>query len=149
MKPVSRPLIIYWDASAILSALIKDGHSNEARHWITQEGIHFISTLSYSEVYAVLHRMQREKQMVKEHIRAALKTLESGPWRLLNVIPQWPIIRKLSSKWSLRGADLWHLAATKTFQEDIPEMLLLTYDIKLKIAAEGESIALSDDSIMK
>jgi hypothetical protein len=28
-------------------------------------------------------------------------------------------------------------------QEDLPEMLLLTYDIKLKVAAEGENIALS------
>lgn len=147
MEPVDHPLAIYWDASAILSALIEDKHSSEAQYWVAKEGIHFISTLSYSEVYAVLHRIQREERMTKEHIRVALKTLGNGPWRLLNITPHWPIIRKLSSKWFLRGADLWHLAATQTFRKEIPEILLLTYDIKLKVAAEGENIALSGDSL--
>jgi len=25
--------------------------------------------------------------------------------------PEWEIVRALSAKWPLRGADLWHLAA--------------------------------------
>ena len=147
MEHVDHPLVIYWDASAILSALIEDKHSSEAQHWVAKEGIHFISTLSHSEVYAVLHRIQREERMTKEHIRVALKTLGNGPWRLLNITPHWPIIRKLSSKWFLRGAILWHLAAIQTFRKEIPEILLLTYDIKLKVAAEGENISLSGDSL--
>jgi predicted nucleic acid-binding protein len=145
MKSVSRPLVIYWDASAILSTLIEDTHSSNAQYWVAQEGMRFMSTLSCSEVYAVLHRMRRERQLPKEHILAALKALESGPWRQLNITPQWPIIRKLSIKWSLRGADLWHLAAAKTFQKEIPEVLLLTYDAKLKVAAQGEGMFLSGE----
>jgi predicted nucleic acid-binding protein len=145
MKSVSRPLVIYWDASAILSTLIEDKHSSDAQYWVTQEGMHFMSTLSCSETYAVLHRMRRERQLAKEHILAALKALKSGPWRHLNIIPEWPMIKKLSIKWSLRGADLWHLAVTKTFQKEITEVLLLTYDAKLKVAAQGENIVLAGE----
>ena len=140
MEHVDHPLVIYWDASAILSALIEDKHSSEAQYWVAKEGIHFISTLSYSEVYAVLHRIQREERMTKEHIRVALKTLGNGPWRLLNITPHWPIIRKLSSKWSLRGADLWHLATAKTLKTQLPELTLLTFDLHLREAARGEGL---------
>jgi predicted nucleic acid-binding protein len=47
----------------------------------------------------------------------------------------------LASNWSLRGADLWHLAAAKTLQCELPELLLLTFDQRLYHAAAGENIA--------
>jgi len=37
--------VIYWDASAISSALFKDRHSDEAQKWAHQEGsIHLMAT---------------------------------------------------------------------------------------------------------
>ncbi|MDL1957863.1 MAG: hypothetical protein LWX01_00180 [Deltaproteobacteria bacterium] len=50
------------------------------------------------------------------------------------------IIQPLSEKWSLRDADLWHLAAAKSLQEQLPELLLFTFDLQLKAAAEGEKM---------
>jgi hypothetical protein len=46
----------------------------------------------------------------------------------------------LSSRYPLRGADLWHLAAAKSLQEELPELRLLTFDQRLMEAAQGEGI---------
>lgn len=45
---------IYWDASAVLSALMLDEYSDQAQEWSKRDGIHLVSTLSCAEVYAVL-----------------------------------------------------------------------------------------------
>jgi predicted nucleic acid-binding protein len=50
------------------------------------------------------------------------------------------MIKALSQKWSLRGADLWHLAVGKTLQNQIPELELLTFDKRLRIAAKKEHL---------
>ncbi len=136
-----KSLVIYWDASAILSALIKDSHSDEAQKWAKQEGIHLISTLSYSEVLTVLARMRRERLMSEVLVEAAIESLNNGPWRRLNLSPVWKIVVNFSKKWPLRGVDLWHLATAKSIQEEIPELLLLTFDHRLKVAAQGEGLS--------
>ena len=43
-------------------------------------------------------------------------------------------------KHSLRGADLWHLAAAMTLKRELPELWLMTFDQRLKTAAELEGI---------
>lgn len=134
------PVAVYWDASAILSALLKDEHSKDAQKWANRSGHHFLSHLSYSETVAVLSRIRRERDMAEILVDAAGEVLENGPWRRLYIVPQWDIIRNLSDKWPLRGADLWHLSAAKGLQEQFPELQLLTYDTKLKIAAQGEKM---------
>ena len=53
--------VVYWDASAILSALFKGSRSEEALEWSQKEGAHLISTLSYAEVCAVIARLKKEK----------------------------------------------------------------------------------------
>lgn len=129
---------IYWDASAILSALIQDNHSEKAQRWANQPEVHLISTLAYSEVLTVLARIKREKLMTGILIDAAIETLNNGPWRRINLSPDWKVILTLSKKWPLRGADLWHLAIAKSIQKQIPELLLLTFDTRLQAAVEGE-----------
>ena len=141
MTPV-KPVVIYWDASAILSALVQDKHSEEAQKWAAQEGVHLISTLSYSEVLSVLARMRRERVMAEVLVNAAIETLQNGPWRRLNFSPVWKIIMTLSKKWILRGADLWHLATAKSIQSQIPELLILTFDIRLQVAAQKEGLSI-------
>jgi len=74
-------------------------------------------------------------------VAAAKETVDSGPWRLLNITPAWESAKILSEKWPLRGADLWHLSAAKTLQEELPELVLLTFDGRLKSAALGEGLA--------
>lgn len=75
-------------------------------------------------------------------IETASDTLETGPWRNLKMGPSNAILKKIASKWPLRGADLWHLAAAKTLKPELPELLILTFEQKLYSAASGEAIAL-------
>ena len=36
MKREEKPVVLYWDASAVLSALLKDDHSREAQRWASR-----------------------------------------------------------------------------------------------------------------
>lgn len=135
------PRAIYWDASAILSALFEDEHSKKAARMADEKGVHLISTLGYAESCAVLARIKRERVMSDILVRAAFGALDAGIWRRLNISPAWEDCRDLCSRWSLRGADLWHLAAAKRIQKEIPELFLLTFDQRLKHAAEGEGLS--------
>ncbi|MFH1992381.1 MAG: type II toxin-antitoxin system VapC family toxin [Pseudomonadota bacterium] len=129
---------IYWDASAILSVLFKDSHSETAIAWAESEGVHFISTLAYAEVCAVIARMKKERILSSPLVAASFETLEHGPWRYLTADPEWEITKNLSEKWSLRGADLWHLATAKSLHKELPELILLTFDGRLQKASQGE-----------
>jgi len=44
----------------------------------------------------------------------------------------------VSIKYSLRGADLWHIAAAKTLQRELPEVKVLTFDKRIAVAAKKE-----------
>ena len=138
---IDQPLVVvYWDTSAILSALLQDSHSDEARKWIEKSGLHLMSTLSFAETHAALARIRREKLMADVLISAARESLKLGPWNRLNISPQWSDIEGLASEWNLRGADLWHLATAITVQKEIPELRLLTFDDHLRPAASGMGI---------
>ena len=133
-------LVIYWDSSAILSALFSDSHSKTAKKWAGETGLHFISTLAYAEVSAVIARMKRERVLVQTLVDAAFEALEQGPWRRIYTWPEWGAVQALSAKWPLRGADLWHLAAATTLRKELRELTFLTFDQRLKKAADGESL---------
>ncbi len=132
--------VIYWDASAIISVLFRDSHSDSARTMAQKEGFHLVSTLAYAETCAVIARLQRERVLAEVLIQAAFDVLRDGPWRHLTFLPDWEMVRSLSIKWPLRGADLWHLATAKSLQNQLPELYLLTFDTRLKEAAEGEEL---------
>ncbi len=135
-------LPVYWDSSAILSVLFEDSHSLRAREWAERKGFHFISTLSYAETCAVIARMRRDRLLADILTEAALEALDQGPWRRLHVGPQWGMMHDLGLKWALRGADLWHLAMAKGLQEQLPGLVLLTFDDKLDVAARGEGLGI-------
>lgn len=133
--------VVYWDSSGILSALFQDAHSKKILKWLRKKGIHLISSLGYAEVCAVISRLKKEKKLSVVFYEAALDTITAGPLRHLNIQPDRKRIVSLSAKWPLRGADLWHLAAVMTLTEQIPELILLTLDDRMKEAAEGEELA--------
>ncbi len=133
--------VIYWDASAVLSTLFEDRHSQEALRWTRKDQVHLLSTLAYAETCAVIARIQKEGVLAKVLIEAANEVLEEGLWRHLNLHPDWTTVQPLSAKWRLRGTDLWHLATAKRLQRQIPELCLLTFDARLQKAAQGEDMA--------
>lgn len=56
-----KSFFLYWDASAVLSALVKDSHSDVALKWTKKEGLHLLSTLAYAQVISILDWMERER----------------------------------------------------------------------------------------
>lgn len=134
------PTAVYWDASAILAVLFDEEHSKEAALIAQENALHLISSLGYAESCAVLSRIQRERLLSDILVRAAFDALENGIWRRLNLSPTWKDCRDLGRKWPLRGADLWHLATARRLQKEIPELILFTFDERLKSAAAGEGL---------
>lgn len=132
--------VIYWDTSAIISALLKDVHSQEAWSWSRREGVHLLSSLAIAETYSVINRIDRERALPEILVSAALEAFEQGPWHSINMNPDRKQVKRLGSKWPLRGADLWHLAMTCTLRNSLPEIRLLTFDQHLLIAARGEKV---------
>jgi len=135
-------LVLYWDTSAVISTLFMDNHSQEALQYAGSNRIHLISSLAVAETYAVINHIRRERLLADVLIEAAFEALEKGPWRQLKLSPDDKIVKKMAEKWPLRGADLWHLAAAKTLQQDLPELGILTYDSRMYAAALGEKLAL-------
>jgi hypothetical protein len=88
----------------------------------------------------VISRIKREKLLADILIDVAFKALKTGPWRYLNIGPEWEKFKALSLKWSLSGTHLWHLATAITLQKQIPELTLLTFDSSLRIATKGEGL---------
>ncbi len=139
-KSLDEYSVVYWDSSSILSALFEDAHSKKAIRWLRKKDIHLISSLSYAEVCAVISRLKKDKMLSGVFYEAALDTITAGPLRYLNIQPDRKWIVSLSAKWPLRGASLWHIAAAKTLEEQIPEMILFTLDDRMRAAAEGEGL---------
>lgn len=139
---MSQPsLVLYWDASAVLSLLFADCHSVAALEWWQREGcVHLLSTLAYVETSAVIARLQREKALPDLLAQEARRYLEAWPWRRTTTQPDWESVAPLAANWPLRGADLWHLACAVTLRRQLPELQLLTFDSNLLEAARGEGL---------
>lgn len=137
----SQPSAVYWDSSAVLSALFEDRHSSRATAAIRQPGLHLLSTLAWAEVCAVIARIERERALTAILVAAARDALDRGPWRRLNLSPDWRVVSAMATKWALRGADLWHLGAAKTLLADLPDVKVLTFDAQLAAAARAEGLA--------
>ncbi|HEY8201528.1 MAG TPA: type II toxin-antitoxin system VapC family toxin [Actinomycetota bacterium] len=131
-------LALYWDASAVLSSLFRDAHSDEAIEWAERDGIHLLSSLAYTETRAVIARLERERLFPDVLIGSTRETLDAGPWRRLSLLPDWETVRTLAPKWPIRGADLWHLATALTLRRELPGLGLLTFDNRMAVAAHGE-----------
>ena len=135
--PEQAGLIIYWDASAILSALIRDAHSARASGVARRRVTHLVSTLGYAEVLAVIARLERERELPTVLADSARELVRNGPWRRLALQPDWASIDDLAARWPLRGADLWHLATAATLSRELPEMRMITFDSRLIAASTG------------
>ncbi|MHB8433391.1 MAG: type II toxin-antitoxin system VapC family toxin [Candidatus Tyrphobacter sp.] len=139
-RPLGRG-VCQWDSSAILSALFRDAHSDEAKARAADpRAVHILSSLAWSEVHAVIARIERERALALVLTDAARETLSAGPWRYLNTAPTRSIVAELARRWPLRGADLWHLATAKMLQVEIPSLALLSFDARLSTAGQGEGL---------
>ena len=137
-------VVLYWDASAVLSLLFDDIYSQIALNWWRQESaVHLLSSLAYIEVAAVIARLERTGALDAALAETALANLVTWGWRRTAIQPDHDLVAPLARRWPLRGADLWHLACACTLHKQLPELRLLTFDSRLHDAAAGEGIAAS------
>ena len=135
-------LVLYWDASAVLSLLFEDIHSEAALCWWQKEGaVHLLSSLAYVEVAAVIARLERTNSLNAFSTEAALAHLAAWGWRRIAILPDYNLVAPNARRWSLRGADLWHFVCACTVRRNLPELKLLTFDNRLLDAAVGEGLA--------
>ncbi|MHB8363881.1 MAG: type II toxin-antitoxin system VapC family toxin [Vulcanimicrobiaceae bacterium] len=132
--------VVYWDSTALLSALFRDDHSEAAVSCAREPGAHIVSSLAWAESHAVIARLERERALACVLADAAREALDLGPWRRVNLAPDWRSLAELARRWPLRGADLWHLALAVRLRADLPELEMLTFDSKLSAAARGEGM---------
>jgi predicted nucleic acid-binding protein len=134
-------VVLYWDTSAVLSYLFVDSHSAIAHNWAATDGHHLLSSLAHAEACAVIARMTREGIIDESDANAAQATVQNGWWRELNGLPDRDTVSLLAEKWTLRGADLWHLAMAVSLREELSELTLISFDDRLSKAATGEGLA--------
>ena len=137
--------VIYWDASAILSLVLRNVHTEKARSWYRKNALHLISTLGVAEVCAVLSDGERRGILTREQAAEARGIVFAEPFQRLLHNPHWDDIRNLAELHNLRGADLWHLALARSLKmKYFPEICVLTYDARLKAAAAHSDLAAFD-----
>lgn len=134
--------VVYWDASALLSALVVDVHSDEAVAVAQRPVTHLVSTLAFAEVIAAVARAESQRAVDAKLARAARECLRRGPWRRLTLQPDWTVITTLAAGARLRGADLWHLASVSTLTRQLPEARLFSFDDRLTAAAAALGLGL-------
>lgn len=76
---ITAEMPIYWDSSAVISALFKDQHSEEAWNMARKNAYHLISSLAVAEVHTVINRMNRERRLPDILAKAALEAFSQGP----------------------------------------------------------------------
>ncbi len=133
----------YWDASALLSVLVRDKHSPAASRQLRAKGVHLVSSLALAETSAVLARLARLGEISASRAQLAARSLLAEPWSALEVQPEREVVLELARRQPLRGADLWHLAAALTLRVELPELRFLSFDKELSRAAEQEGFPLA------
>jgi predicted nucleic acid-binding protein len=131
---------VYWDASALASTLLEDAHTDQARRWARRPGLHLLSTLAHAEICAVVGRARREDRLTDAQSARVLGALDTGPWSRLEVGPDPATVRRLAEEHPLRGADLWHVAAALAVRDEIPEIVLLTFDDRMRRAVRATGL---------
>lgn len=115
---------VYWAASAVLARLFLDEHSSEAERWAQRPAYHFLSSLAYAEVQAVIARVRRERRLADVLVEAAQEAVRTGTWRAMFASAPWGWIEALARRHPPRGAGLWHLAVACALREELGEVAL-------------------------
>lgn len=137
-------MMLYVDSSALVKKYVLEAGSDRVLKLLAQSGMAVTSKLAYPEILSGLGRKQREKGITEKDYREALVDFESD-WLALLVIEfqdeLLPLIKQLTTKHSLKGADLVHLASALWLQKATKEKVtFVASDIQLLHAAKAEKL---------
>jgi predicted nucleic acid-binding protein len=137
-------MMLYVDSSALAKKYVLEPGSDRLLKLLAQSGMAVTSKLAYPEILAGLNRKRREKGITEKDYRDALVEFESD-WLALLIIEfqdeLLPLIRQLTAKHALKGADAVHLASALWIQKAVKEKVsFVASDIQLLRAAKAEKL---------
>lgn len=134
-------LQLYWDTSAVIALFKEETYSKKALEIFERSRENIISTLGFSEILAVLSKIN-----IKEDLSARdefIQDTNQGVWNKTLLQPSFQTLELFSSRYPLKGADLWHLSVFSEIKKEFPTIQLLTFDQQLRGAAQKEGFLYS------
>ncbi len=137
-------MMLYIDSSALVKKYVQEPGSDSASKLLAQSGMTVTSKLAYPEILAGLNRKRRERGITEKDYRDALSDFESD-WLALLIIEfqneLLPLIKQLTTKYALKGADSVHLASALWIQKAAKDKVsFVASDIQLLRAAKMEKL---------
>jgi predicted nucleic acid-binding protein len=118
--------LIYLDTSALVKKYVMETGTDRVRALIKDEKGIITSKLTYAEICASFARKYREGGIEKRYYQKALMSFMND-WESLILVEVreelFPLIRKLTEAYPLRGADAIHLSSAIWIGEMIGEKL--------------------------
>jgi predicted nucleic acid-binding protein len=136
--------MIYLDTSALVKKYFQEAGTDMVREILQGGGSYGISKIAYAEVCAAFGRKTRENPGQKRgHLRVFQSFQED--WRLLTIVEVnddlLPLIRALTARHPLRGADAIHLASALWLRRALrDEITFVASDGHLLNAARKETL---------
>lgn len=136
--------LVYFDASALVKLVVdEDGSDVAARLWDGCDAA-LASRLAYVEVCAALAASQRNSDLSKADLEAALAGFETF-WASVRPLEITEAIQlqagRFAREHSLRGADAIHLASATAVGD--PELIMAVWDRRLAQGAQEAGLAVS------
>lgn len=136
--------MIYLDSSALIKNYSQEPGTHRVREVLSGADGCSISKIGYAEVCAAFGRKNRENPKDRRvHLTGFQRFQED--WKLLSIVELQddllPIIRSLTEKYPLRGADAIHLASALWLERVLrDEVTFVAADSRLLDAARDERL---------
>jgi len=136
--------LIYLDSSALIKNYSQEPGTHRVREVLSGADGCSISKIGYAEVCAAFGRKNRENPKDRRvHLTGFQRFQED--WKLLSIVELQddllPIIRSLTEKYPLRGADAIHLASALWLERVLrDEVTFVAADSRLLDAARDERL---------
>jgi predicted nucleic acid-binding protein len=139
----------FWDTSALVPLLIREGTSDSVLRIIQEDPEMAVWWGTETECLSALARREREKQLNHRDIAAAERDLNQIMAGALEILPSQELrrhARRLLMTHPLRAADSLQLAAAMILAGDQPsQVTIITFDQNLVACAQREGfITLSE-----
>jgi uncharacterized protein len=134
----------YFDASALTKLFLAEAGWNDAQSLWDSSEVVATSWIALPEVRSALERAARDGRIGRKRLQRAIVEVEDGWARMIAVVVDPTVGARaaaLTGSYSLRGQDAIHLASAQRL--DVDELVLATWDRRLKEAALAEGIAVA------
>jgi len=137
-------MIHYFDSSALVKKYIREAGTEKVLTALTAASLRATSKLAYPEILSCLARKRRDKELSDADHRKAVTAFEAD-WRTFAVLEfqdeLLPLMKQLSARHPLKGADLVHFASLLWLQKATREpATLVASDMMLLRAAKAETV---------